>query len=327
MATFALEPFNPPTLLRGPHRQTLYAWLVRRPRPVYLNRLRIDTPDGDFLDIDFAEVAGHRLPPHAPLVLLLHGLEGSARSLYAINLYRELARGSIRGVGINYRSCSGVPNRRARFYSAGATDDVALVHQRLAQLYPAAAIGLAGVSLGANLLLKYLGEPNAARGRVTAAVAISPFFDMNRSSHCFDSGAGRRYAGRLLRSLKRKVAAKRALLQPLIDVPAALRARTVREFDDCVTAPLNGYRDATDYYTQNSSGQFLAAIATPTLIIRAVDDPFFDPLDIPRATLAANPQLSVALPATGGHVGFVAGWRGPLWAERQAARFLAAYLT
>lgn len=327
---FVPEPFEPPVPLRGPHRQTLYAWLIRRPRAVRLNRLRIDTPDGDFLDLDFAEGAGRRLPPTAPVVLLLHGLEGSARSLYAVALYRQLAAHGFRSIGMNYRSCSGEPNRRPRFYTAGATDDVALVHQTVAGLYPDAPIGMVGVSLGANLLLKYLGAEDglrAGQSALRAAVAVSPLFDMERCSRIFDEGSGRRYAGRLLRSLKHKLTLKRALLAQTIDMHAALRARTVRDFDTHVTAPLNGYRDAADYYGQNSCGPFLGQIATPTLIMRAVDDPFFDPLDIPRATLAQNPHITAALPETGGHVGFVAGWRGPLWAERQAARFLALYLT
>ena len=325
LPSFTPEPFNPPKWLHGGHIQSVMGHLLKRGSGVKLTRARLDTPDGDFIDIDFASVKDIPLGDDAPVVFVLHGLEGSAEAVYAQLLFTHLAQHGMRVVCINYRSCSGIMNRTARFYHAGATDDVRFVHDVLLKLYPNVPHGLVGISLGANMLLKYLGEDGGERSQIPqirAAVAISPFFDMNRSSAAFDEGGGRFYAQRLLRSLKSKVELNAHILREHVDIDRVLNAKTVREFDHYGTAQLHGFKDAADYYTRNSSGQFLADIGVPTLLIRSLDDPFFEPTDIPHDTIANNPNLHPAFTETGGHVGFVAGLRD-FWAEKQAARFLA----
>ena len=325
MKKFELESFNPPSWLHGGHIQSVLGHFLKRGKGVSLRRARLDTPDGDFLDVDFVSVKGVTLGDDAPVVFVLHGLEGSAEAAYAQLLFRNLAQHGLRAVCINYRSCSGVMNRTARLYHAGATDDVRFVHDILLKLYPNVPHGMVGISLGANMLLKYLGENNGERShipQIQAAVAISPFFDMNRSSGAFDEGGGRYYAQRLLRSLQDKAALNAHILRDHIDIDRVLAAKTVREFDNYGTARLHGFRDAADYYTQNSSGQFLADIAIPTLLIRSLDDPFFEPADIPHDTIANNANLYPAFTQTGGHVGFIAGLK-EFWAERQTARFLS----
>lgn len=329
MSAFHLTPYVPSKWLPGGHAQTIFGRMVREKFGIIFQRRRIDTPDGDFLDLDLPEVAGYLLPDNAPVVLLLHGLEGNARRSYARETYYRLAQLGIRSVGLNYRSCSGEMNRIARFYHSGATDDVALALTTLAQWFPQSKRGLIGFSLGANLTLKFLGEQNGAGSQwVDTAVAVSPPFDMKKSAALMERGLSRVYTRYFLRSLHQKVRAKTELLAPLLDVETLLATRTFREFDNYGTSRLAGFRDADDYYEQCSTAQFLPHIQVPTLILRALDDPLFAPDDVPYDTIAANPCLTAGIVPRGGHMGFVEGHPGNFscWAEQEATRFLAAHL-
>ena len=324
---FTAEPFRPSRLWLNPHAQTVLANSLRDEHGVSYRRVRLDTPDGDFLDLDFASIPGIALDQNAPLVLLLHGLEGYARRSYAGETYRQFARRGVRAVGMNFRSCSGEMNRTSKLYHAGKTDDVALVVDWLDDLFPNVAKGMIGFSLGGNMLLKYLGE----RGNdtpVQAAAAVSPPFDLGRIARTFHLGSGRPYASRFMKSLRHKALNHADLNGSAVDIQRVLQAKTMADFDDAVTAPLHGFRDADDYYARNSCGQFLSGIRVPTLVIRAMDDPFFGS-DIPHMALAANERLLPLLVPHGGHVAFAEGiWprRFRYWAERQAARFLAQFL-
>ena len=291
-------------------------------RGVRFQRERIDTPDGDFLDMDIAQVPRVDLATNTPVVLLLHGLEGSARRPYALEAYRHLAARGIRAVGINYRSCGGEMNRTARFYHAGATDDVAVAHDWLDRRFPDVAKGMIGVSLGGNILLKYLGERREELAiRLRGAVVISPPFDLAMGADHAHEGSARRYLPGFLRSLKAKVRAKQGILNGLIDVPRTLAAETMREFDETCTAPLYGFTDADDYYARCSSRRFLAGVRTPTLLLRALDDPIIPAADIPYDLFALNPALTSGITMSGGHVGWVEGppFAHRRWAERQAS--------
>lgn len=325
--SFALEPFRPSAWWLNAHAQTVLANSLRPTDGVSFHRVRLDTPDGDFVDLDFASVLGHPLPETAPLVLLLHGLEGSARRSYACEVYKQLAGRGVRAVGLNFRSCSGVMNRTPRLYHAGSTADVAWVVNWLGERAPDVRLGLVGFSLGGNTLLKYLGEQGAAVP-IAAAAAISPPFDLARIADAFEKGEGQHYARGFVKALRRKAVDHARMHGEVIDLHRVYRAQTMREFDDAFTAPLNGYRDAAEYYADNSCQPFLGGIRVPTLVIRAMDDPFFAN-DIPHALLAANPALHPALTPYGGHVAFAEGRypaRFSYWAERQAARFLSAFL-
>lgn len=326
---FQLEPFRPARGAANPHAQTILANALRPTGGVAFLRRRLPTPDGDFVDLDFAYVRGYRwlwrAPGEgAPLVLALHGLEGSARRGYMCELYRQLARRGVRSVGLNFRSCSGEINRTTKMYNAGATADVHLALDWLAEQFPGVRLGLVGFSLGANVTLKALGEG----ARVQAAAAVSPPFDLGAGSDFLDNPLGRRYMARILRSLRRKARLKAAQIGHLVDLEAVLAARTFREFDDA-WAPIHGFANADDYYAHCSSARFLGEIRQPALILRALDDPFFAPHDMPREALAANDCLQAGLTAHGGHVAFMEG-KGPgqvgFWAERQAARFLRQML-
>ena len=183
------------------------------------------------------------------------------------------------------------------------------------------------MSLGANMLLKYLGE-QGDKTSIRAAAAVSPPFDLGRIARTFHLGSGRPYAARFMKSLRYKALRHANHNGSAIDVDRLLKAKTMADFDDAVTAPLHGFRDADDYYARNSSRQFLPGIRVPTLVMRALDDPFFGS-DVPHLALAANDKLLPALGPHGGHVAFAEGiWprRFSYWAERQAAQFLSHFL-
>ncbi|GAB4579713.1 MAG: hydrolase [Anaerolineales bacterium] len=329
-STFNLQPFHPPRGLAAPHVQTILPHFLRTGRGVILRRERIALPDGDFLDLDFAEARFPKVEnpihselrkPEPPLVLLMHGLEGDSHSGYISETIRHLAGYGLPSVALNHRGCSGEPNHSPRAYHSGETGDLAFVIAWLGEKFPGRRLMAVGFSLGANMLIRYLGE----RGDNTplrAGVAVSPPFDLGRGSDRMAQGFNNLYTQTFLRRLKRKTLAKAALYQGLLDIPTVLAARNLREFDDAFIAPVYGFRDADDYYTQSSSGPFLVGIRVPTLIIRSKDDPFFDPADIPYEVLNTNPFLTPAITEKGGHVGFMEGI-GKFWAEREAARFLA----
>lgn len=323
MSGYEPKEFRAAWWLRGAHLQTVGGKLLRPRVALPLERERLETPDGDFLDLDFT------LRPRldAPIVLVLHGLEGSARRRYTMLTYRELLARGLHAVGMNFRSCSGEPNRLPRFYHSGETGDLEYVLGVLGERYPGVAIGVVGYSLGGNVLLRYLGERGEAAGaRVRAAVAVSVPFDLTAGGETLERGImGRVYTEYFLRSLRRKVEAKEAILAGVCDVEAVRRARTLREFDDAITAPLHGFADAADYYRRASSAAVLDAIRVPTLLLQSEDDPFLPARHLPRDAVRRNPALIAAFTKRGGHVGFVSGalpWRPRFWAEAEAARFL-----
>lgn len=282
------------------------------------------------MDLDWADGAADARRTPA-LVLLLHGLEGSARSGYALETYRRLAQHGIPAVGLNFRSCSGELNRGVRLYHSGETEDTRFVIRTLRRRFPDARLGVVGFSLGGNVLVKYLGEEAVAGERsegVTAAAAVSVPYDLAAGARCMERGVARLYVWRLLRSLQHKVRARAAALGDRMDVTRALRARTFHEFDDAATAPLHGFLNADDYYARSSSAPWVSRVLVPTLLVHAADDPFLPEGAVPRAAAAANPCIRSSFTRHGGHVGFVTGspWRRGYWAEAAVATFLAGRL-
>ncbi len=325
--TFRTAPFRPARWLRGAHLQTV-GGKVLRPRPdPGLVRTRIETPDGDFLDLD----VGPEPTTGAPVVLLLHGLEGSTERAYMRVAMVELLRHGLRPIGMNFRSCSGVPNRHARFYHSGETGDPAFVLEWIASRFPDRPVGALGFSLGGNVLLRYLGEAGAAPPPfLRGAAAISVPFDLTEGTRLLETRRmGRVYARYFLRSLQAKARAKRTLLAPRLDLDRILSARTLRAFDEAATAPLHGFGSALDYYRAASSATVLPDIRVPTLLLHALDDPFLPPEAAPIDAVRSNPWLHGVFLPEGGHVGFVESGtpRAPrFWSEREAARYLAGVL-
>jgi len=263
-------------------------------------------------------------------MLVLHGLEGSSRSHYVMGLLREAAGLGWRGVAFNFRSCSGELNRLPRFYHSGDTGDLDAVVQRLTAREPAAVIGAVGVSLGGNVLLKWLGERGAGVPRaVIAAAAVSVPYDLEACARVMDRGFERVvYTTSFLRTMRRKVHEKAARHPGFVDLAAVRRARTFAAYDRAMTAPVHGFRDEVDYWTRASSRPYLTAIRRPTLLINALDDPFVPVRALPDpATLPAHVQ--VRLVERGGHAGFIEGrwpWRARSWAERVAVEFVTSHV-
>jgi predicted alpha/beta-fold hydrolase len=298
--------------------------VARRQRLGAVTRERFDTPDGDFVDVDWQ--AG---PPGAPLLLVLHGLEGTARSHYIGGLFALAAARGWRAGVLYFRSCSGEINRLPRFYHSGDTGDLAHVLSVIAGREPGLRVGTVGISIGGNVLLKWLGElGDAVPPPLAGAVAISVPFDLEACVQVMDRGLQKvLYTASFMRSFRTKTRAK-ALAHPgFVDLPTALRARTFAAYDRVVTAPLHGFADELDYYRQASSAPYLTRIRRPTLLLNALDDPFIpvSALPDPRALPAA---VRAEFVPVGGHVGFVEGapWRATSWAERRALEFLSSVL-
>ena len=318
-------PFQPAWWCRGANQQTILGGLLRPVLPLHLQRQRWDTPDGDFIDLDWLPGA-----PGTPILIVLHGLEGSAHSRYVLSLLAAARREGWRGIGVNFRSCSGEPNRLRRSYHGGETSDLAWIVQRVIAENPGSPILLAGASLGGNVLLKYLGEQaDALPSSVRAAVAISTPFDLALSAHTLEHGFARIYMKGIVRSLKAKARIKLQRYPGLVDKQALETVRTLSEFDDLVTAPVHGFRDANDYWSHSSSIRFLEGIRRPTLLINAKDDPFFPGKSLPVAEVSANHFLAAEFTPHGGHVGFLTGsWPGRprSWMEDRAVLFLKEYI-
>jgi predicted alpha/beta-fold hydrolase len=298
--------------------------VARRHRLGGVTRERFETPDGDFVDVD-------SLPGRsgAPLLLVLHGLEGTARSHYVGGLFRLAAARGWRAALLYFRSCSGELNRLPRFYHSGDTADFDHVVRALIEREPSVRIGAVGISIGGNVLVKWLGEQgDAAPEAVAGAVAISAPFDLAACARVMDQGLPRiLYTASFMRSFRHKTRAK-ALAHPgFVDVRAALRARTFAAYDRVVTAPLHGFADEVDYWRRASSAPYLAHVRRPTLLINALDDPFIPAASLPDPR-TLPPSVRAEYVTVGGHVGFVEGppWRAVSWAERRAIDFLAAAL-
>lgn len=322
-----VPPYRPAWFVPGRHLRTLWGKFVRcRPR-VSTTVERWTTPDDDVLFI-------HRLrgASEAPLLVVLHGLEGSPNSHYARGV---LARAHALGwsaAALVFRTCGGEMNLTRRFYHSGETTDLDFVIRRLTSDSPRTPIVLAGFSLGGNVLLKWLGEcgtdvPPAVR----AAAAVSVPYDLARGSRYIHRGFSRVYERHFLRTLVRKATEKRERFPDLAPKADLAMLRTMWDFDDAVTAPVHGFRDATDYYQRSSSLHWLDRIRTPTLLVSAADDPFLprEVLDEVRAAARSNPTLHCEFPDQGGHVGFIAGslpWRPLYWAEWRVIDFLSAHV-
>ena len=270
-----------------------------RPPPVPLRRERWDTPDGDFIDVDFCGDPGAR----AQLVLF-HGLEGGSGSHYARSIAAHAAGRGWRVAIPHFRGCSGEINRRPRAYHSGDSEEIEWVLQRFS-----APVHAVGVSLGGNVLLKWLGERGeAARARVRRAAAVSAPINITAASVALDRGFNRMvYTRHFLGTLIPKSLAKLQVFPDLYDAQKVRTARSFRDFDGVVTAPLHGFRDAEHYWASASSGPHLEHIRVPTLLLNARNDPFLPEHDLLAAAQRAAPCVVLEFPRTGGHAGFLVG--------------------
>jgi uncharacterized protein len=324
--------YTPAWWVPGAHLQTLWGKLVRRPPVVHTRIERWTTPDDDELEIRRLDPPGGA-GAHVPRLLVLHGLEGTIRSHYVRGLLDQAGRRGWAADVLIFRGCNGALPRAARFYHSGETSDLEFVVRRLIHEHPLQPLVMVGVSLGGNVLLKWLGEcGDQTPSLVRAAAAISVPFDLERGSRHIERGFSRLYTFHFLRTLRRKALAKLARQPELFDEARLRCARTLMDFDDAVTAPLHGFLDARDYYTRSSSRHFLTNIRRPTLLLSAFDDPFLprEVLDDVSIVASCNVNISVEFHKHGGHAGFVSGnlpWRSHYYAEERVVHYLAEQLT
>lgn len=324
MADSTDNKFTPAWWLSGPHPQTLWSQFFRRGPLIDLQMERLATPDGDTLFLYHRDLA----PPGRPRLLILHGLEGSERSHYVPGLIALAERRGWSATVLVFRGCGPELNTAPRMYHSGETIDLRFVVDLLIDRAPKDWLFLAGVSLGGNVLLKWLGECGARTPwQVRAAAAVSVPFDLELGCKKLQRGFARVYDRHFLRSLREKARRKLEQHPRLFDPAKLASARTLEDFDDSVTGPIHGFAGSHDYYERSSSISFLSQIQVPTLLINAEDDPF-----LPRSVLGrvreiarGNPKLQVLFTQSGGHVGFVSGripFRPVYWAEERLMSFL-----
>jgi predicted alpha/beta-fold hydrolase len=330
MAQIIKSSFQPAWWLKHSHLQTLYPALARKnPLTGKINRERWDTPDSDFLDVDFY---GHNQDQTQGIVILLHGLTGSSQSGYIAGLQQVFAERGIATVAPNFRGCSGQPNNRARSYHSGETEDLDWVYQVVSKRFPDQPLAIVGFSLGGNVLLKWLGEKKH-QADIQAACAVSVPYRLDLCATRLDQGFSKLYRYSLIKELKEYIRNKQThLIQnnwlEEADKINALgdlnRIRSFWEYDDRVVARLHGFKSAHDYYSRSSSIRYLKSIEVPTLLIHALDDPFMTRNVIPDKHQLAE-QTTLELSASGGHVGFVSGrlpGQPEYWLEKRIPEFI-----
>lgn len=331
--------YRAPLWLPNRHVQTIVPSLFARRPAVTFRRERWDTPDGDFIDLDWVVHDGQSVsassasvPPQvpaddAPLFVLFHGLEGSSASHYALSLMAGAREYGWHGVVPHFRSCSGPLNLLPRFYHLADSNEVDWVLRRLRAAHRGP-IMAAGVSLGGNVLLRWLGERREdASSVISAAAAVSAPIDVHAGGRALAQGFGMIYTRNFLKTLKQKAEQKLVQFPGLFDRDTMLASRTMYEFDNVVTAPLHGFRDTDDYWSSATTRPLLPHIAVPTLVLNARNDPF-----LPSEALPSRHEVSSAVeldqPRHGGHAGFMTGpFPGRIdWLSRRVFGYLERHV-
>jgi predicted alpha/beta-fold hydrolase len=296
--------YRAPSWLPGPHLQTIAAArLVPLPRVQY-RRERWDTPDGDFVDVDFA--APEPADPGAPVLVLFHGLEGCSQSHYARAVMRAAADRGWRGLVPHFRGCSGEPNRLPRAYHSGDSAEGDWILRRVHERFPAARLHAVGISLGGNMLAKWLGERGSDASFVTAAASVGSPLDLAAGGAALARGFNLVYTKMFLATLRGKALAKIARFPGVASAEAVRRSRNLHEFDNAYTAPVHGFRDTDDYWARASGKPWLRAVEVPHLVLNARNDPFVPAASLPRAAEVSR-FVHLEQPAAGGHIGFARG--------------------
>jgi len=312
--------FKPLKWLNNSHLQTLWASLLRRPKRQPARRQRLELPDGDFIDLDWSTNNSDTL------VILLHGLEGSLDSNYMQGLFSHCHECGWQSVAFHFRGCSGEPNRLKRAYHSGETSDLDYLLTYLREHHQYNNIFVVGFSLGGNVLLKYLGEDEHTY-KPDAAIAVSVPLKLNSVAKKLEKGFSQIYQHHLVSKLKNTIQLKSKLVNLDLDMHKIAKARTFREYDDWVTAPIHGFKNVDDYYQRSSSYQYLQAIKTPTLIVHACDDPFMSDDVFPNEEDLSE-KVRFEYSSAGGHVGFISGKLLPkYWLETRIAKYINEHLS
>lgn len=309
--------FRPPLPLINGHLSTIYSAKLRGPVSLLQHRERIELPDGDFLDLDWSSTSGNS----KKVAILLHGLEGNAQRKYIKGQARELLKTGWDCCALNFRGCSGEDNRLYRSYNAGATEDLQSVIEHILEMDRYDRIDLVGFSLGGNLLLKYLGEERTLSPLIQKAVAVSTPLDLEGSLNRLTEGHNWVYRTTFLRRLRQKYKRKMANHPDKMGPEELATIHSLIDFDHLYTARAHGFKDAYDYYRQNSCRQFLPSIRQKVLILNAENDTFLSPNCYPVELARDSRQIYLESPSSGGHVGYVRPG-GAYYSETRTRRFL-----
>ncbi len=323
MTELSRHPYVSPLWIANPHIQTSWSVFYRKRPDIEPRHERWDTPDHDFLNLYFIDGE-----PEKPVALLLHGLEGSVRSNYILGLMDSFKQKGWGVVVFEHRTCGGTMNKAKRTYHSGDASDLHFVVHRLIEQRPDLRLYIAGFSLGGNVTGRWLGMlGESIPDQVKATSLICPPFDLTVSGPHLDSVLWGAYTKWFFRTLKPKALEKAEQYPGVMDVERIKSARTFAEYDTHATAVLHGFRDAHDYWSCVSCGQYLHGVRRPTLLLASADDPFNPPETLPRAIADESPFLHPQFTEKGGHVGFVYGsWQNSRhWAEEQTIRFFELY--
>ncbi len=281
-------------------------------------RTRLELPDGDFIDLDYSKRGSENA------VIVLHGLEGNADRPYIKGIVRIFNENGWDAIALNFRGCSGEPNRKAQTYHSGATEDLHSLIEFLASEGHYQKVAIIGFSLGGNVTLKYVGERGGQLNPlVRAAVAFSVPIHLQSASMELAKWHNSVYMGRFMTSLKEKIKEREDILKNLVDLSTVYKAKTFFDFDECFTAPVHGFSSAVDYWTRSSSKQFIQNINIPTLLVNARDDSFLSEECYPLMEAESYKNFYLEVPDKGGHVGFIrVDERGYYWSERRALKFV-----
>ncbi|NOX99260.1 MAG: alpha/beta fold hydrolase [Verrucomicrobia bacterium] len=311
--------YAPTTFFRNGHAHTILPSAFRRPAILPTERIRIDTPDDDFLDLDY-----HTDGTSNKVAILSHGLEGCSTQSYIQGMAKALANQGWDTVAWNFRGCSGEANRLLRFYHSGATEDLQAIidHVLLTERYEK--VALIGFSLGGNLTLKYLGDlGSSVDQRIYKSVTFSTPCDLESCSYQLAKPANRYYMWRFMRCLRLKMRNKAKRFPDKIDITGLNNMHTFAEFDEHYTAPLHGFGGAMDYWTRSSCLPVLTEIRIPALLVNARNDPFLGAKCYPEKEAVDHPYFHFEAPDSGGHVGFMGTWpNGEYWSETRTIEFL-----
>ena len=289
--------YSPSFIFKNGHVNTMYRAVFCNPNLEY-NRKRVELSDGDFVDLDFSTIGSKKL------VLLIHGLEGNSNSSYMISLTNELNRAGYDAVSLNLRGCSGEPNRLFSSYHSGKTEDIEEVFNYILVNFDYQELNMVGYSLGGNLTLKYLGEKE--RPHIHIGVAISTPCDLQSTAIKMTAVSNKLYLNVFLKTLKEKALQKSEQFpDSFLSKDYIQKIKTFKELDDFYTAPANGFRSAEDYWQKASCKQFIPGVKTKSLLINALDDPFFTAESYPIEEARDHKYFHLEAPKYGGHVGFM----------------------
>jgi uncharacterized protein len=310
--------YQKPFYLFNGHWETIVPSMFRKVKGVAYERERLELSDSDFLDLDWLKNKSTKL------VIISHGLEGSSERHYCKGMAKYFFQRGWDAIAWNCRGCSGEINRLPRFYHHGATEDLSAVIQHAIQKNQYNEIALVGLSMGGSLTLKYFGE-NAEKlpSTIKVGVTFSVPCHLGSSARELDKPEKKFYLNRFLKKLGNKIREKSKVYPELISYEGFEKIKSFREFDTRYTAPLHGFKDADDFYEQASSGNYIARIQTPTLIVNSLSDLFLPPSCFPFEVAENHEYVSLETPKYGGHIGFTLAGKEENWMEVRAFEFIS----